>query len=237
MDLAGLLIIEDYLNNDEVIAAGRELEQGGVSSATTQGVLSDGTGSYNNFETCRWLIAIEGNDECVRAPITLTFNELNTVSKAYREYALKILETRTANADYGGFAELRFYDATGKRLFPSAWSNPGGNNPYGHTAALAFDEDVGTKWLDGNRQPLIATFNTAVQVASYEWISASDAGSFLGRNPVSWLLQARSLSSDRWEVLARVVKYSVDESINALVGPFSVFAHSSYDSTYALMSG
>jgi hypothetical protein len=30
MDLAGLLIIEDYLNNDEVIAAGRQLEQEGI---------------------------------------------------------------------------------------------------------------------------------------------------------------------------------------------------------------
>jgi hypothetical protein len=238
MDLAGLLIIEDYLNNDEVIAAGRQLEQGGVSSATTKGVLSDGTGSYNNFETCRWLIAIEGNDECVRAPITLTFNELDTVSRAYREYALKIVETRNSGENCGGFAELRFYDSTGKRLFPSAWSNPGGDNiNSGHTEASAFDGDVDTKWLDRNKQLLIATFNTNVQVASYEWISANDAANYPGRNPVSWLLQARSLSSDRWEVLSRVVKYSVNESNNALVGPFSVFAYSIYDSTYALMSG
>jgi len=238
MELAGLLIIEEYLDKDDVMSAGKQLTEGGVSSVTVKGVLTHGTGNYGNFETCRWLIAVEQKDECVRAPITLTFDRLNTASTAYTEYAFEIMDTHTAGEDMGGFAELRFYDGTGKRLTPSSWSNPGGDHPASfHAPAAAFDGELGTSWLDRNKGTLIATFDAAVQVASYDYIAIVDASVHPGRNPVSWLLKARRLSSDGWEILARVVKYSVTEVDSELVGPFSLFAHSSYDSTYALISG
>jgi len=100
----------------------------------------------------------------------------------------------------------------------------------------SFDEDVGTKWLDGNRQPLIATFNTAVQVASYEWISASDGASFAGRNPVSWLLKARDNATLDWEILGRVVKYPVGTVNNEHVGPFWLFASNPSQNSSALVA-
>ncbi len=142
----------------------------------------------------------------------------------YKEFAFEITATWVNASVWGGFAELQFYDCTGTQLVPSAWSNPGGNQGEiaSHAPALAFDGILGTKWLDRNKQPLIATFSTVVRVASYKWITAADASMEPGRNPSSWKLKARPLSSDAWQVLSTVVQHSFTEVNNELVGPFSL---------------
>jgi hypothetical protein len=142
----------------------------------------------------------------------------------YKEFAFEITATWVTNDDWGGFAELQFYDCTGAQLVPSGWSNPLGNQGgiASHAPALAFDGNLGTKWLDMNKQPLIATFSTAVRVASYRWITAADASNEPGRNPSSWKLKARPLSSDAWQVLSTVVQHSFTRVNNELVGPFSL---------------
>jgi hypothetical protein len=222
-DIKGIQVVSQYLGDAVAAALGESLSQG-YGNACCGPALPAGPAGCHQCPQGKYHWGAEYS------------NQADKASRAYREYGFDIDETRTANADYGGFAELRFYDATGNRLFPSAWSNPGGNNPYGHTAALAFDEDVGTKWLDGNRQPLIATFNTAVQVASYEWISASDGASFAGRNPVSWLLKARDNATLDWEILGRVVKYPVGTVNNEHVGPFWLFASNPSQNSSALVA-
>ncbi len=104
---------------------------------------------------------------------------------SYKEYAFEITAPVVANADFVGFAELQFYDCAGTQLVPSSASNPGGNDAgYGNGAANAFDGSLISKWLDSNRQLLIATFSTAVQVASYKWISA-EGGSWSGNSVTS----------------------------------------------------
>jgi hypothetical protein len=141
----------------------------------------------------------------------------------YKEFAFEITATWVTNDDWGGFAELQFYDCTGAQLVPSAWSNPGGDQGSiaSHAPALAFDGNLGTKWLDRNKQLLIATFSTAVRVASYKWITA-EGDPFSARNPASWKLKARPLSSDAWQVLSTVVQHSFNEVTNEVVGPFSL---------------
>ena len=145
--------------------------------------------------------------------------------RAYTEYAFEITQTNVASENMAGFAELRFYDCLGMQLLPSTWSNPGGDNIASyHYPSAAFDGDTATNWLDRNKQPLIAIFSTAVRVASYKWIAASDASMYPGRNPASWKLKARAVSSDAWSVLATVVLHSFTAVNNELVGPFSLSA-------------
>jgi hypothetical protein len=141
----------------------------------------------------------------------------------FLEFAFETTATLVTNEVWGGFAELQFYNCTGAQLVPSAWSNPDGNqgNIASHDPALAFDGNLGTKWLDKNKQLLIATFSTAVRVASYKWITA-EGGEFSGRNPASWKLNARLLSSDAWQVLSTVVQHSFNQTTNEVVGPFSL---------------
>ena len=75
------------------------------------------------------------------------------------EFAFETTATLGINEVFGGFAELQLYDCTGKQLVPSAWSNPDGNQDgYNNPPAFAFDGDLGTKWLDRNKQLLIANF-------------------------------------------------------------------------------
>jgi hypothetical protein len=153
---------------------------------------------------------------------------------AYTDYAFETTQTNVASADIAGFAELRFYDCLGMQLVPSTWSNPDGNNIASyHYPSAAFDGDAGTNWLDRNKQPLIATFSTAVRVASYKWIAASDASMYPGRNPASWKLKARAVSSDAWRVLATVVLHSFTAVNNELVGPFSISADVAGESSFS----
>jgi hypothetical protein len=141
----------------------------------------------------------------------------------FLEFAFETTATLVIAEEWGGFAELQFYDCNDTQLVPSAWSNPGGNQGdiASHAPDLAFDGNLGTKWLDKNKQPLIATFSTAVRVASYKWITA-EGDPFSGRNPASWKLKARPLSSDAWQVLSTVVQHSFTHVNNELVGPFSL---------------
>jgi hypothetical protein len=45
----------------------------------------------------------------------------------FLEFAFEMTATLITEADFGGFAELQFYDCTGAQLVPSASSNPDGN--------------------------------------------------------------------------------------------------------------
>jgi hypothetical protein len=123
----------------------------------------------------------------------------------YTEYAFEITAIKDINEVFAGFSELQFYDCTGTQLVPSAWSNPDGNQDgYNNPPAFAFDGDLGTKWLDRNKQLLIATFSTVVRVASYKCIILCHfLVSFLG--PVlrwSWHYTAGMAPEERAALLA-----------------------------------
>ena len=126
LELSGLVIVDGYLSDEEAIAAGRQIERGGVESSQQRGVISHQ--NYTHLESCRWIIGVEGAD-CAHAPIVVNFKKLHTASTMYRDYAFSIKRTLKHDEVIAGLSELRLYDPWGRRLVPDGVSNPGGNNP------------------------------------------------------------------------------------------------------------
>jgi hypothetical protein len=62
-------------------------------------------------------------------------------------------------------------------------SNPGGSNPEGEGPSQAIDNNVNTKWLDFNIQPLIIDFGQNTLVDSYTFATANDVNT---RDPIGW---------------------------------------------------
>src|SRR5690606_31066707 len=78
-------------------------------------------------------------------------------------------------------------------------TNPGGSNgpDAGEGVQKIIDEQPSTKWLDGNRQPVIFEFPEAVTVDGYRFMTANDAPP---RDPVSWLIHG-SDDGENWDLL------------------------------------
>ena len=223
-DIKGIHVVSQYLDDAVAAAFGDSLRQG-----------------YGN--SCCGPTLPAGPAGCHQCPQgkyhwgTEYPNQASYASRAYRQYGFDVDETRNANEGMVGLSELQFYGYNGQQLVPVAWDNPDGNNLNSdHMAVSAFDGHVNTKWLDVNKGTLIATFDTAVRVASYKWISANDAANFPGRNPVSWLLKARNNATLDWEILGRVVKYPVGTVNNEHVGPFPLFASNPSQNFSALVA-
>jgi hypothetical protein len=125
LKLAGLVIVDGYMSDDDAVATGAALE-GRHATSKQSGVISHH--NYSNLDSCRWLIAVEGAD-CANAPVKLNFKKLKTKSTAYHNYAFSIKRTLNPDEQYAGISEIRFYDFKGHRLVPNLVSNPGGDNP------------------------------------------------------------------------------------------------------------
>ena len=92
-------------------------------------------------------------------------------------------------------AEVTLYGADQAWISGATASNPGGNNPGGEPPSAAADgftdpltcpANCNHKWLDFNKGDLVLTFDAAVEVASYDWMTANDAPS---RDPTKWTLE------------------------------------------------
>ena len=93
-------------------------------------------------------------------------------------------------------SELRLY-LGGVQRTGATVSNPGGNNPDAERPANLVDNDISTKWLDFNRQPVILAFPSVVSVDSYRWATANDATE---RDPIRWILEG-SLNGVDWTLM------------------------------------
>ena len=84
-------------------------------------------------------------------------------------------------------------------------SNPGGDNPNGdpngnpfiQTPDRAVDDDLGTKWLDFNKQPLVLDFGQPVTIDAIRFATAGDEPS---RDPVAWTFSG-SDDGTNWQPL------------------------------------
>lgn len=85
-------------------------------------------------------------------------------------------------------------------------TNPGGNFPGGEPPAALIDGNVGSKWLDFNKQAVVFQFPDGpdgdtnpdpVTIDSYNFATANDATE---RDPVSWIFEG-SLDGVNWDLI------------------------------------
>jgi hypothetical protein len=90
----------------------------------------------------------------------------------------------------------------------------------GEVPSQLIDQDVNTKFLDINAQPVVFWFSSGVSVISYEWVTANDVPA---RDMISWRLDGKNFSTDgAWTTVHTVSNYGTTQSRSSVVGPFSV---------------
>jgi hypothetical protein len=114
----------------------------------------------------------------------------------YSYYRLVTLQTRQNFAGMVQLSELVLLDEEGfpVDLTGITVTNPGGSSPSGEEAFRAFDQNVNTKWLDFNIQPLVVQFPDLTLTTAWAYVTANDADE---RDPVRWLLEG-SLDGANW---------------------------------------
>jgi hypothetical protein len=120
-------------------------------------------------------------------------------------------------------AEFRFKDIQGNQIAPVSVTNPGGqpDMPTQSPSSL-IDNDIYSKFLDFNIQPVVFAFNSGVSAMSYEWVTADDASA---RDMISWRLEGKFFATDTaWTTLHTVSNYNTALSRYTVVGPFYVDA-------------
>ncbi|MBM3862553.1 MAG: hypothetical protein FJ385_01180 [Verrucomicrobia bacterium] len=128
-------------------------------------------------------------------------------SGSFRYYRFVPLALRDSNAGMVQISEFQMLN-NGVRISGATASNPGGNFPGSESPAQANDNDVSTKWLDFNIQPLVLDFGTAVNANGYRWATANDSD---GRDPVSWRVEG-STNGTSWAVLDQKMNQTVTSS-------------------------
>jgi hypothetical protein len=79
--------------------------------------------------------------------------------------------------------------------------NPGGDNPPDEGPENVLNEDLGTKWLDRNKAPLIFDFGTPAIIDGFNWATAHDIRAH-GRDPVRWKLEGSNDPDQKhWHIL------------------------------------
>jgi hypothetical protein len=142
-------------------------------------------------------------------------------------------------------AEVALYDSDGTYLPGAVVSNPGGNSPLGEQVQSVYnqvnvescsggvcEEFAGAepKWLDFNKQDLVFTFESAVTVSLYNWMTANDAPD---RDPVKWTLEARAEEGAAWVVVDDTFAteaFDAPQTRHQWVGPFGIFISPSHHS-------
>jgi hypothetical protein len=119
-------------------------------------------------------------------------------------------------------AEFRFKDSQGSQIAPVSVTNPGGNQggmDY-HVPSKLIDQDINTKFLDSNTQPVVFAFSSGVSVISYEWVTGDDA---TARDMISWRLDGKLFATDAaWTTVHTVSNYGTTTTRKSVVGPFNV---------------
>ncbi|MDQ8190704.1 discoidin domain-containing protein [Roseibacillus persicicus] len=151
-------------------------------------------------------------DNVLNQPATATsfVRSVPQVTAEYRYVRFSPLRLAEVLPDYGvansiQLSEFSFYD-DGTPLDLAALgteaSNPGGNYPAAEGPAQLIDGDVGTKWLDFNKRPVIFDFKSPQEFNGYQWTTAND---FANRDPVAWRLDG-SVDGVTWTVIDLVDK-------------------------------
>ena len=115
------------------------------------------------------------------------------------------------------------------RLAGAAATNPGGSNSpnAGEGASKGNDNDLGSKWLDANKQPLVLDYGTSVVATGYRLATANDAQE---RDPVSWRVEG-SQNGTTWALVDEQSNVSVTTQRKTWLAPFATLGNASYPST------
>ncbi|MCF7731706.1 MAG: discoidin domain-containing protein [Akkermansiaceae bacterium] len=107
-------------------------------------------------------------------------------------------------------AEFSFFDDT-TMVVPVDVTNPGGSNTpdAGEGALKAIDNDVYTKWLDGNMQPLVFDFGAVVNFDRYLITTANDSSE---RDPLRWIMEA-SDDGSTWTMIENMTAFDYNMPI------------------------
>ncbi len=120
-----------------------------------------------------------------------------TVFPGYRFYRFRPTKLRDdGGADSIQLSELSLFQG-GSRIHAYGVTNPGGNNSGNEAAGRADDANVGTKWRDLNRQPLVYDMGQNVEIDFYTFTTANDNN---GRDPVRWYFEG-SVGGVTWDIL------------------------------------
>jgi hypothetical protein len=116
----------------------------------------------------------------------------------------------------------------GTRLAGATATNPGGSNSpsAGEGAGKGNDNDLGSKWLDANKQPLVLDFGTAVAATGYRIATANDAQE---RDPVSWRVEG-SQNGTTWALVDEQSNVFPTTQRNTWLAPFATLGNTSYPS-------
>ncbi|MBM3862709.1 MAG: hypothetical protein FJ385_01975, partial [Verrucomicrobia bacterium] len=108
----------------------------------------------------------------------------------------------------------------GVRVAATTTSNPGGSNQPadGEGSNKANDNDLNTKWLDGNKKPLVYDFGTTQNVTAYRWATGNDSDD---RDPISWTVDG-SHDGVNWKTLDTQTNYSVPTTRKAYMADFAL---------------
>ena len=114
------------------------------------------------------------------------------------------------------------------RLAGATATNPGGSNSQsaGEGASKGTDNDLGSKWLDANKQPLVLDFGTAVAATGYRIATANDAQE---RDPVSWRVEG-SQNGTSWALVDEQSNVFPTTQRNTWLAPFATLGNTSYPS-------
>jgi hypothetical protein len=80
-------------------------------------------------------------------------------------------------------------------------ANPGGDNPPNEGPENVLNEELGSKWLDRNKGPLVFDFGAPALIDGFNWATAHDVRAH-GRDPVRWRLEgSNDPESGSWDIL------------------------------------
>eukprot|EP01052_Picozoa_sp_SAG31_P026324 SAG31_NODE_2378_length_5838_cov_11.939362_1_plen_1456_part_01 len=138
-------------------------------------------------------------------------------------------------------AEVTLYAADQSWIQGATATNPGGNNPggeppsaavNGYTDPVTCPANCNHKWLDFNKGDLVLTFGAAVEVASYDWMTANDAPE---RDPTKWTLEG-SNDGASWTVVDDQFADGFDTTTDRYMfqGPFCISGSPPADPVYCL---
>ena len=120
-----------------------------------------------------------------------------TVFPGYRYYRFRSTKLRDdAGANSIQLAELSLYQGA-TRIHAFGVTNPGGNNSGNEAAGRADDANVGTKWRDLNRQPLVYDMGVNTEIDFYSITTANNNND---RDPVRWYFEG-SEDGVNWVIL------------------------------------
>ncbi len=148
-------------------------------------------------------VAKAGNDDATES---LTLRTVVGGPSTYRYVRYRITQRRPDTAGLVQVSEFQFYngDSTvpANRVVVTDATNPGGSNgpDAGEGVLKLIDGDINTKWLDGNNQPVIFDFGSAVTFDRYLFVTGNDA---TDRDPVMWTLEG-SDDLDNWTAIENI---------------------------------